>query len=382
VKEILTNYGDISVLWFDTPMKVMTKERAELFLPVLALQPNIITNNRLVSNVPEIQGDTETPEQYIPATGFPGRDWETCMTMNGTWGYKSFDNNWKSTETLLRNLIDIASKGGNYLLNVGPTSEGVIPEPSQERLKQIGDWMSVNGDAIHGTSASPFRKYTFDGRVTMKGNTMFLHVFKWPSDGVKIVGVKTPLVSAKVLDGGASAQVKTDKDENGNPVLTIAAPEKTDPIATVVALEFASAPEIDLGAGAVHAEADGSVMLKATDAVVNARRAKLAGDYIGGWTDSRDALLWDFLPKSAGSYKVELTYACPEASAGSSITVNIGDSKADAKVESTGGEIDWKSTEIGTLKVGEGVQTLMIRPTKIAKDSVMNLKSVKLTPAQ
>ena len=155
VKEILTNYGDVSVLWWDTPMKVMTKERAELFLPVLKLQPNIITNNRLVSNVPEIQGDTETPEQYIPATGMPGRDFEVCMTMNGTWGFKSFDNNWKSTETILRNLIDIASKGGNYLLNVGPTSEGVIPEPSQERLKQIGDWMKVNGDAIYGTQRQP-----------------------------------------------------------------------------------------------------------------------------------------------------------------------------------------------------------------------------------
>src|SRR5436305_9990970 len=133
VKEILSNYGDVAVLWWDTPVD-MNKERAEQFLPILKLQPNIITNNRLVRNVPEIEGDTETPEQYIPATGFPGRDWETCMTMNSTWGYKSFDNNWKSTEMLLHNLIDIASKGGNYLLNVGPTSEGVIPEPSQERL--------------------------------------------------------------------------------------------------------------------------------------------------------------------------------------------------------------------------------------------------------
>ena len=99
-----------------------------MLLPLLKLQPGIITNNRLGGGY---DGDTETPEQEIPATGYPGgRDWETCMTMNDTWGFKSYDHNWKSTETLIRNLIDIASKGGNYLLNVGPTAEGLIPEPS------------------------------------------------------------------------------------------------------------------------------------------------------------------------------------------------------------------------------------------------------------
>src|SRR5262249_46320294 len=157
------------------------------------------------------------------------------MTMNTTWGYKSFDDKWKSTEVLLRNLIDIASKGGNYLLNVGPTSEGVIPEPSQERLKQIGDWMKANGEAIYGTTASPFRKYPFEGRVTMKGNKMFLHVFKFPEDGaIRIVGIKTPVKSATVLDGGASVQTKTESDANGSPVLVISSPAKTDPIATVI----------------------------------------------------------------------------------------------------------------------------------------------------
>jgi alpha-L-fucosidase len=376
VKEILSNYGDVAVLWWDTPVD-MNKERAEQFLPLLKLQPNIITNNRLVRNVPEIEGDTETPEQYIPATGFPGRDWETCMTMNSTWGYKSFDNNWKSTEMLLHNLIDIASKGGNYLLNVGPTSEGVIPEPSQERLKQIGEWMKVNGDAIYGSSPSPFRKYTFDGRVTLKGNKIYLHVFKWPAEGVKIVGVKTPVVHATLMDGGADAKVSTSTDANGSPVLTIAAPETQDPIATVVALEFASTPDIDLSASAVHPDTDGSVTLNATDAVINGRKAKLESDHIGSWSDNRDAILWDFLPKSAGTYKVELTYACPASSAGSAIAINVGESKL---VDNTGGAESWKTDNAGTLTVGEGLQTLMIRPTKIAKDSVMNLKSVKLTP--
>ena len=96
------------------------------------------------------RGHTETPEGFIPATGYPGgRDWETCMTINGTWGYKSTDTNFKSTETLLRNLIDIASKGGNYLLNVGPTSQGMIPQPEVDRLLAMGKWLKANG-CSHG----------------------------------------------------------------------------------------------------------------------------------------------------------------------------------------------------------------------------------------
>src|SRR5438128_6499035 len=105
----------------------MKEKRAKMLAPLLELQPGISTNNRLGGG---FKGDTETPEQEIPATGYPGgRDWETCMTINDTWGYKSYDQNWKSSQTLIRNLIDIASKGGNYLLNVGPTAQGEFPAP-------------------------------------------------------------------------------------------------------------------------------------------------------------------------------------------------------------------------------------------------------------
>ncbi|MEY3895427.1 MAG: hypothetical protein RLZZ214_946, partial [Verrucomicrobiota bacterium] len=142
VKEILTNYGPVCVLWWDTPNKMMTPERSAKLNELLKLQPGIIHNNRLGGG---FKGDTETPEQHIPATGYPGRDWEACMTLNDTWGFKSTDHNWKSTKTLLQNLIDIASKGGNYLLNVGPTAEGVVPEESVERLAEVGRWMKING---------------------------------------------------------------------------------------------------------------------------------------------------------------------------------------------------------------------------------------------
>ena len=131
----------------------MTPERAAEIVKLLNKYPNLIWNNRLGGTY---KGDTETPEQFIPAQGYPGRDWESCMTMNDTWGYKSYDTNFKSTETLLRNLIDIASKGGNYLLNIGPDSHGIVPAPEVERLQQMGQWLKVNGEAIYNTNATLF----------------------------------------------------------------------------------------------------------------------------------------------------------------------------------------------------------------------------------
>ena len=200
VRELLTNYGEFpAVLWWDTPSD-MTKERAGKLEELLKLKPGIIQNDRLGGG---FSGDTQTPEQKIPATGIPGRDWETCMTMNGTWGYKKYDNNWKSTAKLIRNLVDIASKGGNYLLNVGPTGEGLIPPPSVERLKAVGTWMAVNGEAIYDTTASPFKDLPW-GRCTKRisgGETiLYLHVFDWPTNGTLLVpGLKNPVAQASLL---------------------------------------------------------------------------------------------------------------------------------------------------------------------------------------
>jgi alpha-L-fucosidase len=242
VKELLSNYGPVSILWWDTPVG-MTPERVNKLLPLLKLQPNIVTNNRLDKD--KKTGDFSTPEQKIPATGMPGKDWETCMTMNSTWGYKSFDHKWKSTETLLHNLIDIASKGGNYLLNVGPTSEGEIPQPSVERLDEIGKWMKVNGDSIYGTTASPFKELSW-GRCTTKlsvdGATLYLHVFDWPADGKLILpGLKNAVQSASLLAN--HDKLKTSTSPQGVVVsVPSAAPDK---ISSTIVLKIKGAPEVN-----------------------------------------------------------------------------------------------------------------------------------------
>jgi alpha-L-fucosidase len=166
------------------------------------------------------------------------------MTMNDHWGYNKNDQKWKSNETLVRNLIDCASKGGNFLLNVGPTAEGLIPAPSVERLKAMGDWMKINSVAIYGTSASPFAKLDWGRctkKVTPEGTTLYLHVYDWPKDGKLVVpGLKNRIDSATLLAGGA--KLEATAGEAGVVVsLPAVAPDR---ISSTVVLKFKGAPEV------------------------------------------------------------------------------------------------------------------------------------------
>ncbi|MFZ0828673.1 MAG: alpha-L-fucosidase [Verrucomicrobiia bacterium] len=244
VQELLTHYGEFpAVLWWDTP-KDMNPERAGKLIVLLKSKSGIIHNNRLGGG---FKGDTETPEQHIPATGYTNRDWETCMTINDTWGYKSYDTNFKSTEKLLRNLIDIASKGGNYLLNVGPDATGVIPEPEARRLQEMGAWMKVNGGAIYGTTASPFKQQLAWGRCTKKespeGTTLYLHVFDWPKDGkLAVPGLKSQVKSAWLLADPHRPSLATESNPDG---LMITVPATApDPISSTVVVSIKGVQEI------------------------------------------------------------------------------------------------------------------------------------------
>jgi alpha-L-fucosidase len=210
VKELLTNYGEVAVLWWDTPTN-MTDATAQKLQDQLKLQPNIITNDRLKR--PNFPGDTRTPEQKIPgADEVDNNDWETCMTMNGTWGYRTSDNKWKSAQTLIQILCDIASKGGNYLLNVGPKPDGNFPEPSIQSLKTIGEWMKINGEAIYSTQKSPLPALNW-GRCTQKqtkrNTILYLSIFNWPKDGKLLVpAFKNKILSVKMLANGESCNTK------------------------------------------------------------------------------------------------------------------------------------------------------------------------------
>ncbi|HTI94124.1 MAG TPA: alpha-L-fucosidase [Puia sp.] len=235
VKELLTNYGDVAVLWWDTPAG-MTDEYAEKLKAVLALQPKIITNDRLKR--PNYPGDYKTPEQKIPnLSELDGKDWETCMTMNDTWGFKTADHNWKTPATLIHNLIDICSKGGNYLLNVGPTAEGELPQPSIDALKIVGAWIKINGESIYGTKASPLQPLIW-GRCTrkMEGDhtVLYLSVFDWPGDGkLTVPGIPGKVRKTTLLAGGK----KLDTETTANGLVIHVPSTAPDAIATVIKVE-------------------------------------------------------------------------------------------------------------------------------------------------
>lgn len=255
VREIISNYGRLDVMWFDyssTEIQGISWRAHELMNMVRQQQPHILINNRLFRS-PEagwvghdgkmeafdnLYGDFCTPEQKIPDTGIDGIDWETCMTMNNSWGYTRYNDDFKSPQTLIRNLVDIASKGGNYLLNIGPMADGSVPWESVERMQAIGKWMAVNGEAIYGTSASPIRKPDW-GRITAKPGeettTLYLHVFEWPQDGQLHVPIANEVITAYLLaDKSRTCQVSS-----GAHGLTIrCASRAVDPISSTIVVKI------------------------------------------------------------------------------------------------------------------------------------------------
>ena len=225
VTELLTHYGPVAVLWFDTPEEISAAESAELVELIHRLQPDCIINSRVGHGL----GDYGVSEQKIPGSG-DAKPWETCMTLNGHWGYFKGDEKWKPAATVIRNLVDIVSKGGNYLLNVGPTGQGIIPAGAAADLQTVGAWMKINGDSIYGTSAAPLSTPAW-GRITKKGDAWYLHVFNWPADGKLVV----PGIAAKQAYLLADADRKPLDVSTGSGEVEIALPAApVDPIDTVI----------------------------------------------------------------------------------------------------------------------------------------------------
>jgi len=257
LRELVQLAPNIDVMWFDGEWdESWTHEHGkDLYAYVRSLKPSILVNNRVdkgrqgiegVTREGGFAGDFGTPEQQIPPSGLPGEDWETCMTINDTWGYKRQDTAWKSTELLLQKLIDCASKGGNYLLNIGPTADGTIPAPCPQRLRQLGDWLRVNGEAIYGTTASPFPDELEWGRCTTgkpcEGVTpLYLHVFTWPADGkLTVPPLENAVRDAYLLADKQRTSLPLER-RNGKSIVTLGAQPSEDP-AIVVVLQIEGEP--------------------------------------------------------------------------------------------------------------------------------------------
>ena len=399
IKELANNYGDApAILWWDVPV-AMNLDYAKQILDALSVRPGLIQNNRLfkmhghmgvidMAALEEIKGnplygDTETPEQYIPPTGLGDRDFEVCMTMNDTWGYKSFDHNWKSSKVLIHQLIDIASKGGNYLLNVGPTGEGLIPEPSVERLQDIGKWMAVNSESIYGTTASPFPKLAW-GRCTQKktagGTTLYLQVFDWPKNGELLVpGLENEVKSATLLANGEA--VEFEKTPEG---VELELPEKAlDPNATVIKLEIVGEPKV--AATFIKPQEDGTVELVAaladfpTPAKGGTPRFQEGetGNEVGYWDNPESSVSWDFTGAKPGEYEV---LAEVSGNKDAKIMVEFGDQKLAAPLANTKNYANYQIQNLGKIRVAnDGKQTIVVKPDP-TDWTAFNLRKVTIQP--
>lgn len=378
VEQLLTDYGPIGMFWWDTPRK-MSRSSFDALHSLTKLQPGVITNDRLGEDYP---GDHKTFERKIPKQAPGDKDWEVCMPISGSWGYKQSDKAFKSVETLIHNLIDIASKGGNYLLNVSPTGEGTLLPPAIERLEAIGAWIRVNGDAIYGTKASPLGDLSW-GRCTRKetaeGTTLYLHVFDWPSDGRLVIPNLTNTVrQAKLLDGGQT--LPTSSSDAG---LVISTPgQAPDPIASVIVLQVEGKLRVEANLPMVGD--DGSLVLAAVQAYIHNNEGSPStqlqtdgdGQLIGNWIDPESFVEWTFRTSSPGAYKVSALLSVESEATG--LACGLPGNLIPFVIPSTGSSTSFVKRSLGEIHVAEpGEVTLRIKPDSKQWNPI-NLRQVEI----
>ena len=378
VKQLLTEYGPISIFWWDTPRE-MSKTALDLLYSTRELQPGLITNDRLGEGYP---GDHQTFERNIPSQGPDHPDWEVCMPISGSWGFKRGDTNFKSASTLIRNLADIASKGGNYLLNVSPTGDGTLLLQAVDRLHAVGAWMKVNGESIYGTTASPFGRLAWGRSTTKKtgdDTTVYLHVFDWPKERELLVpGLKNSVVTSRLLADGTAVRTRQTAD---GLILTLPA-EAPDKINSVVAVTVRG--ELDVAPVSPMLQKDGSLELTPQFAFLHnnegARAIRMQESdgvpFLGSWTDVHAWVEWPVKVNRPGRYEVRVEFALEGE--GASFSVGLPGQQQRVEVTSTGGHQRYAVKSLGTVTFDQaGSFSFRINPDAMHWQPV-NLRRVVL----
>jgi alpha-L-fucosidase len=340
VRELLSGYGPLALIWFDTPGMLSEEQVTELRRLVKRHQPSCLINSR----IGHAKGDyLQTSDNAIPIQVHTKTKWEVPATLNDTWGYKKNDQNWKDPADLIAKLADIAAKGGNYLLNVGPDAEGVIPPASQKILRTVGKWLAANGEAIYGTMPSPFYLAGITWRVTVKPGRLYLHLLEWPGTRFRLEGLETELKQAYLLATGLAVPFK----QTGTTVELELPDRPVDPYNTVVVLVLAD-PVPRVAPGYRAEDIPDRVELWAWTARLHGEeirydRASRSATRFVKVDSPANELRWYPYGALAGDYEVELTYACENRIAGSRFRVGVHPSNTEmtqslaGKIEPTGG---------------------------------------------
>jgi alpha-L-fucosidase len=312
VRELLTQYGPIGLIWFDTPGRMTAEQSKQLVDLVHELQPECIVNGRVGNEMGDYicLRDNETPAHPLRA------DWETCATLNHTWGFKKKDRLWKSPDTLIRLLCDIVGKGGTYLLNVGPTAEGVIPEASVNILAEVGKWLQVNEEAIRGTQANPYDSEFDWGTITWRPGKVYVHLFGVGPGGsgksvFELYGLKNVVKRTYFLEGPReelNVEQSFDSATETHSLQVDLVDRVPASSVAVLVLEVDGDVKVD---NSIGQRADRDIVLEAHQADIHKTGAESqiglerAGN-VSQWTHPGDSLNWRFKVVHPGTYRIRV----------------------------------------------------------------------------
>lgn len=379
MRELLTGYGPLGLIWFDRGID--TTEQAQRFINLVReLQPQCLINGRVGNYAHELLGDYQNLNDNGMPTGGLDEYWETPQTLNGTWGYSKYDQEWKTPAGVIQRMVEIVSKGGNYLLNIGPMADGTIPAPSVAVLERVGAWMKKNGESIYGTGACPVGQFAW-GRCTVKGERVYLHAFQRPADGVlAVTGLKNEVKSAWLV--GAPGKKLEVRRQDG--VAQVKLPDGVwEEGSTVVALEVAGQPEAELEP--VTQGSDSPFLLDMVNGRTSGgamKRFNRDGKFhIGRWSKPEDRASWHLLVSQPGKYRMRMRYAARPEWAGRKYVIQLGGQNIEKTVEATGEWYEYRTFDLGEVTLPKkGTLEVVVRPAAPGNGNLMYFESLRLEP--
>lgn len=379
LRELLSNYGPVGLVWFDRGMD--TPEHAHQFIEIVRqLQPRCLINGRVGNYGADLMGDYQDMNDNGMPTGGLQEYWETPQTLNTTWGYSQFDQQWKTPSDVIHRLVEIVSKGGNYLLNIGPMADGTIPQPSVATLREVSAWMQVNGESIYGTTASPLPEQSW-GRSTVKGSTLYLHVLSWPADGkLRISGLNNQVLFAHALTD--RSHPLTISRMNDAPVITLPL-RPADERDTVLALQLDGPPRVD--PMTVTQGSDAPFELDYIGGVTAGKAVKRFNRngkfHISKWTGPEDSITWRVLISQTGKYNLHIRYSARRESQDTKYVVTIGRQTITGTVTPTSEGYQYKTFDLGMVTLSRaGFSNVQIKPAAEYNHNLMFFQALELIP--